>query len=224
MASAIGNGIIERRLLGAAAFADYLALPDSFYADNRVDRIAKALLPRLDAQIANKRPIDGAFVRDYIAIASGVLADDCASLSATLNTATFVLTDAALATAQALAQRRLAPATSFVDVAGHTRDGISGTAAMRYPPLSGVVVATADSLAALQGLLPPQLLGELGARARRHARFVHAWRRNEWSTIYIVVGRDVPAAGATLLQLIALRSRAFTGNWLPPALPPSVPD
>lgn len=224
MASAIGNGLIERRLLGNTAFADYLALPDSFYADHRIDRIAKALLPRLEQQVARNAPLDAAFVQDYIAIASGLLANDCASLSAALNTATFVLTDEALSAAQALAQRRLAPTTSFVDLPAQTLDGIPGTAAVRYPPLSGIVVATADSLTALQGLLPPALLADLAVRAHTQERLVHAWRRNEWSTLYIVVGRDVPAAAATLLQLVALRTQTFTGEWLPPALPASVPD
>lgn len=224
MASAIGNGLVERRLLDDTAFADYLALPDSFYADRRVDEIAKALLPRLERQLARDAQIDGAFVADYIALATRALGDDCASLSATMNTATFVLTDEALAPAQALAQQRLAPATAFVDLPGATRTGISGTAAARYPRLSGVVVATADTLATLRGLVPAPLLAELEAGARTHKRLVHAWPRNEWSTLYVVVGEDVPAAAAALLQLVALRPRAFSGQWLPPALPASVPD
>ncbi len=224
MASAIGNGLIERRLLDDQAFADYLALPDSFYADRRVDEIAKALLPRLDAQLERDAAIGADFVSDYIAIATRVLGDDCAGLAASLSTATFVLTDAALAPAQALAQRRLAPATAFVDIVSDTAGGTSRTAAMQYPPLSGIVVATADTLARLQGLVPARLLAALEQRSRTQPRLVHAWRRNAWSTLYIVVGEDVPAAAATLLQLVALRQQAFTGEWLPPALPSSVPD
>lgn len=224
MASAIGNGLVERRLLGAEAFADYLALPDSFYADRRIDEIAKALLPRLEAQLDREAAIGADFVSDYVTIASRVLDDDCMSLSASLNTATFVLADAALGPAQALAQRRLAPATAFVDVSGEAAAAMSDTAAMQYPPLSGIVVATADTLARLQGLLPASLLAELEARAAQHARLVHGWRRNEWSTLYVVVGEDVPAAAATLLQLVALQPRGFNGEWLPPPLPPSVPD
>ena len=224
VASAIGNGLIERRLLGDAAFDAYLRLPDSFYADARVDGIAKALLPRIERQVAMARPFDAAFVADYIELASAVLGPDCTSLAGSLHAAAFVLASPEFSPAQQVAQDRLSPATAFVDTPSQTLAGVAGTAAARYPALSGIVIATPDTLDGLQGLVPDALLERLARRARAEGRLVHAWRRNQWSTLYLVVGADVPAASAAVLQLVALREQRFSGEWLPPPLPGSVPD
>ena len=133
-----------------------------------------------------------------------------------------MLTAPELAAAQRVAQQRLAPATAFVDVVDAAAAGDS--AAARYAALDSVAVATADTLPRLRGLLPEGVIARLRERARDRVRFVYAWPRNGWSRVYVVVGPDAAAAGATLLQLVALRERRFSGEWLPPPLPGSVPD
>ena len=221
VASAIGNGIVESRLLGAAAFASYEALPESYYADYRVDRIAKALRTRLEQQLEDGGMLDAAFVGDYIDIAREALGNECSRLDSTLHTVAFVLTSPELGAAQRLAQDRLAPATAFIDVV--TANGMR-TAATRHTALPVVAVATPDTLSRLSNWVPAEALERARQRATEETRLVHALPREGGSTAYIVVGDTIDAAAATLLQLVVLQREAFTGEWRPPPLPGSVPD
>lgn len=221
VASAIGNGIIESRLLGPAAFASYEALPESYYADYRVDRIAKALRARLEQQLQNGDALGVEFVNDYIRIAREALGTECERLDSTLHTVAFILTAPELGPAQRLAQDRLTPATSFVDVV--TVDNMR-TAAGRHAALPVVAVATPDTLSRLSNWVPAKALDRMRQRAAEEARLVHALPRKGDGTAYIVVGDTIDAAAATLLQLVVLQRQAFSGEWRPPPLPGSVPD
>lgn len=221
VASAIGNGIVESRLLGPAAFASYEALPESYYADIRVDRIAKALRTRMERQLVDGDMLDAEFVRDYVRIARAALGDECGRLDSTLHTVAFVLTSPELGPAQRLAQDRLAPATAFIDVV--TAEGMR-TAASRHVALPVVAVATPNTLSRLSDWLPTTALSRVRKRASEESRLVHAMPRDGGGTAYIVVGHTIDAAAATLLQLVVLQREAFSGEWRPPPLPASVPD
>lgn len=221
VASAIGNGIVESRLLGPAAFASYEALPESYYADIRVDRIAKALRTRMERQLVDGNMLGAAFVRDYVRIARDALGSECGRLDSTLHTVAFVLTDPELGPAQRLAQERLTPATAFVDVV--TADGMR-TAAKRHAALPVVAIATPDTLSRLSNWIPAAALERVRKRATEEARLVHALPREGDGTAYVVVGDTIDTAAATLLQLVVLQREAFIGEWRPPPLPGSVPD
>ncbi|MEO0346575.1 MAG: hypothetical protein AAF229_09985 [Pseudomonadota bacterium] len=221
VASAIGNGIVESRLLGPEAFASYEALPESYYADFRVDRIAKALRTRMKQQLVDGGMLGAPFVRDYVRIAGEALGNECGRLDSTLHTVGFILTSPEFGPAQRLAQDRLAPATAFIDVV--TADDMR-TAAKRHAALPIVAVATPDTLSRLSNWVPPAALKRVRQRAAEEARLVHALPRDGGSTAYIVVGDTPDAAAATLLQLVLLRREAFSGEWRPPPLPGSVPD
>lgn len=59
LATALGNGRMQRRLMSSDRFSDFVEEPRSFYADEFVDRAGKALLPLVD-QMA----IDGSSIHD----------------------------------------------------------------------------------------------------------------------------------------------------------------
>ncbi|MCC6747889.1 MAG: hypothetical protein IT371_09545 [Deltaproteobacteria bacterium] len=58
LATAIGNGWVERTLRGTA--------DESWYADEDIDRFAKLLVGRVERYLEAKRPLDEAFVREAI--------------------------------------------------------------------------------------------------------------------------------------------------------------
>ena len=223
IASAIGNGHVERQLTSSDTFAQYLALPESFYADPTIDAITKAILPRVEDYIREGLALDGAFFRHYITTASNVLGTRCNDIRVQLRTGAFALTSDALVPATRIARSELQPTTVFTDVS----NGLGFTEELpllRYPQMSGVLVTTSAGIVDAQMLLPHALQRELRRQAKKHQRLVYAWQRSPHSTIYIVVGNDSNDAAAALLQFVALKQVRFAGLWIPPALPGSSAD
>ncbi len=62
LASAIGNGILEKRLRKADSWERYWNYPMSFYADQGIDMAGKAALQLTTEQIAANKPIDQTYL------------------------------------------------------------------------------------------------------------------------------------------------------------------
>ena len=215
IASALGNGIIEQQLNSGAAFREYLAIPDSFYADRNIDAVAKAVLPDVIRYIADGKALDDAFVAIFIDRTARTLGDRCASIALQMRTSAMVLSGPALAEAGQLARQQWRSATMFTDV---STGSAGNTALEHYQALPGAILTTANALTDMH-TLPDGLRLALQRIAGVHRRFVYAWPRSNAATVYVVVGDTEDATANTLVQLLALRKQQFNGLWVPPALP-----
>lgn len=223
LASALGNGVVEQQLSTPAAFDAYLAVPDSFYADTNIDILAKAILPTVNAYVARGRRIDNEFVDTFIAQTEAALGDGCESISLGMRTSAMVLSSDSFLEVGALARARWRTSTVLTDVRTGVSDTHPMTALQHYELLSGIVMTTSQALNDMT-VLPAALRQALITIQNEYGRFVYSWPRARGADIYIVVGADNDATIGTMVQLIALRERRFTGLWVPPALPQSSTD
>src|SRR5262249_20526864 len=76
LAAALGNGIVERMLRPADRFEKYRKQNRSFYDDEAIDKVAKAILPSLEERLTHGRTLyDEDFVTDYVRLAREGLGD-----------------------------------------------------------------------------------------------------------------------------------------------------
>jgi len=74
LATAIGNGLVNQRLLPANEFSRLLETPRGFYNDAWIDPLAKALYPRLEQALQTNQPLHSpAFIQDYLRLARETL-------------------------------------------------------------------------------------------------------------------------------------------------------
>jgi hypothetical protein len=74
--SAIGNGLVSKRLLKAEDFQKYVSREQSFYSDAFIDRAAKALMPLMERRLAERRSLYADdFVNEYLQAASTALGE-----------------------------------------------------------------------------------------------------------------------------------------------------
>ncbi len=213
VASAIGNGIVERRLQSGSEYRRYRALPDSFYADYYVDTLAKALVPVLDRHLEDGRPLAAVFAQAYLDTAAAALGDRLDDLALQLVSSAVVATDPDLAE---LARRPATALTTFSLFTHVTREpGLPATALSRYPELSGIVLVRAADLPRLSGFADEHLLELMAGLAERVGAFVYGQPRSPRATVYYVCGPDETAVAQALEHLLS-RSASFTGLSLPP--------
>ena len=213
VASAIGNGIVERRLQSEAEYRRYHELPDSFYADFYVDTLAKALVPVLDRHLDGGRPLDAAFAMDYLDTAARALEGRLDDLALQLVSSAVVATDPALAEAARLPASELTTFSLFTHVT--TEPGLPATALTRYPELSGIVLVRADDLPRLAGFADESVIELMEGLSARLGAFVYGQPRSPQATVYYVCGSDEAGVQKALEHLLS-RSASFTGLSLPP--------
>jgi len=213
VASAIGNGIVERRLQSAGEYRRYHALPDSFYADYYVDTLAKALVPVLDRHLDGGGPLDAGFAQDYLDTAAAALGDRLDDLALQLVSSAVVATDPALAELARRPASALTTFSLFTHVTAET--GLPATALSRYPELSGIVLVRAADLPRLTGFADEHHVELMQGLAGRLGAFVYGQPRSPRATVYYVCGQDAAAVSRALDHLLS-RSASFTGLSLPP--------
>ncbi len=212
IASAIGNGILERRLQSERDFERYRALPDSFYANFYVDTLAKALVPVLNRWLATGRPLDSGFAIDYLDAANEALGGRLDDVELQLASTAIVAGSQSLAEVAELPASAITTFSLFTQV--RSAPELAGTALERYPELSGMLLVLSEDLPQLNGIVGPGDLDLLGQLAAREDAFVFALPRSPRATLYLVVGRDARDVRRALSHLLSL-SRVFTGVSLP---------
>ncbi len=65
LATAIGNGVVEKQLRGDAGFKAYESRPLSFYNNPQIDQSAKLMVDLVEQYLAEGRSMDQAFVDQY---------------------------------------------------------------------------------------------------------------------------------------------------------------
>lgn len=212
LATAIGNGLIERVLTTPDQFSDYLALPLSFYADDTIDSIAKALLPLVEQYAAASKKMDRYFIEQYVSIAETTLGSTCNMLASELRSVAFLFADKSLLPLASIAQRKWQTQLAFSDVLNES----DITALDQYVGLSAVIVTTHH----LIDQFPSAMSTEIRQVTESNSgRFVFAEPMAPHATRYWVVADTLAGAAGTFLQLIALQQNQFDGIWVPPALP-----
>ena len=95
IATALGNGRVHRSLVTAESYAEYAAKPDSFYAVPDIDAAAKAILPLVDATIAEGGTVfDAAFVKGYVTAVRTQLGDTLAKPATFMRNYTLIVDSA----------------------------------------------------------------------------------------------------------------------------------
>ncbi len=213
VASAIGNGIVERRLQTEAEYRRYHALPDSFYADFYVDTLAKALVPMLDRHLEDGRPLGAGFAADYLETAARALDGRLDDLALQLVSSAVVATDPALAELARLPASALTTFSLFTHITAEP--GLPATALTRYPELSGIVLVRAGDLPRLAGFADQSLIELMEGLSERLGAFVYGHARSARATVYYVCSSDEAGVEWALEHLLS-RSASFTGLSLPP--------
>jgi hypothetical protein len=216
LATSIANGYIERRLVEAARFADYMAIPESFYADPEIDAASKAALPLIEEYVRAGRTLDREFATRLLALTSATLADRRLDLRLQLRTSV-LLADEALLEAAVYSLRETQGAAAVFSETLHGEHTDRGCALHRFPQISGIVMLDSGDVGSIGWLADDATRTTLARLAHEHRRFVYGWRRTPRATVYFVVGDGATETLRGFGQLLATRQR-FSGL-APGALP-----
>lgn len=209
LAAAFGNGLVEARLLTETQFAEYAALPESYYANIYVDAAAKATQPLLEEYFRTDRALDRAFVDRYIESVGKVSRRHMADLGFWLRSMAFTTTSPALSELAGTVGRYIVTGALFQETFS-TRCAVP-CVLQRYPELSGIVVTLTEDAIALKEFLPDSVVTEITRNAFVRGNSVFGFQRSPRSLLFVVSGRteaDVKDGLARLLR----HGRIFTGE------------
>lgn len=209
VATAVANGYIERRLVGDDRFADYAALPESFYGDPDIDAASKAALPLVEEYLLAGRTLDGEFATRLLAVTAHALAGHRFDLRLQLRTSALIA-DAPLLDAAVYSLRTTHGAAAVYSETLHGRHDERRCALHRYRDLSAIVMVDSGDLAAIAWLADGPTRKRLRQLANDYRRFVYGWQRTPRSTVYFVVGEGATERLRGFGQLLATRER-FSG-------------
>jgi hypothetical protein len=200
-ATALGNGILTRRLRGEAHIAELMPKKRSFYRDDTIDAIAKAILPVVDAALARRVVLsDPATVDALVSASQGAVGPGLGSLPNTLRIVQVQADDGLDDVADRLL-RALRPSQVNSSAPVDAPDGIERL--RRYPGLSAIVLLTRPNLARLDAFAP--IVGADAVQAlQAHVvaspdrAVAYALPRVGRGHLFVLVGDD-PASLAALL-------------------------
>ncbi|MEM1264128.1 MAG: hypothetical protein AAGH76_17145 [Pseudomonadota bacterium] len=200
IATAFGNGIIERSLVGERRFARMLAVPQSLYADRYIDVAGRAALPLLDEYLRDQRAIDAEFVDRFITALERDLGPRAVELGLWLRVMVFANASPPLwPLAETVASRVRTGSLLQDDIS----QGCNERCLLnRYPELPGIVVTTLDKLDVLAGIVPASELTRLRRETTINGRVAYGVRRSDRSLLFIAAGRSDADAAAALDQLL----------------------
>ena len=151
IATAIGNGVLEKRLRGAD-FPTYLERPLSFYNDEAIDTAAKLILELVDEYLSAPKELDDDFVNRYFALLLNEMTPQLDTLEARFRlTATYAVDrDLAKLAVEVVKELNSTSAYSQVLTEG---DAVADSVLARHTYLNGLVLARPDSLHEIAGLI-----------------------------------------------------------------------
>lgn len=193
LATAIGNGYLNARLLDPAFFAQMQATPLSFFNDTFIDSNAKALYQSGDF-LANQVLDSSAFLARYYAIAQNAIALDHPIPGLRLS-AVYAATDSLKGLLPDF-QARLKPWGQFV-----VGESSGPRFLARYPRLNGVLLIGTD-LTPLNNWR--EVLGESAYQeimSRSNQDFIYSVKGKQ-RQIYVIRGRTLSTAESLLQQLL----------------------
>ncbi len=200
LASAFGNGIVERALIGDERFATLLGLGQSLYADTYVDAAGRAALPLLDAYLADGRRLDAEFVDAYVTRLAQ-------SLGSRLTDQAFWLRVMVFAGSSAELQQLGTTVADRVRTGSLLQDPIANGCGercllQRYPELPGIVAVTTEKLDVLEDVVDAATLRQIRRANQINGATAWAVRRSERSLLFIASGPDASAVAEALTRLL----------------------
>ena len=196
VATAIGNGIVERMHVDSARFAGYSARPRSFYNDKYIDAVAKAIMPLVERSLADGTSLfSSSFGREYLAVVGRTVPHAAADpLIALKHVALYAASDS-LDAAYDTIVRAVRPGVTF-----------GGTSSVQmYPRLNAVVLLLArdvDRLSRLGDVIPAEAVRTVRARAKTERAFTYVVRRPGGALVHIVVGSDRDSVVGEAVRLV----------------------
>jgi hypothetical protein len=191
LATAIGNGLVARKVKSESDFQKALAKENGFYNDFFIDRVGKELMPLAERRINEEKPIDGHFVAEYLQLTKKTLGDKMSSPLLALRTMPLVFEDLSLRPLVEKLVGLVRPRNTFATIG---LDASSREYFQKYPDVSGVIILRSDKLQKLVGweaIIGKETLPRLQELAAKHQAFSYGVRRSPKSVVYIFVGQDV---------------------------------
>ncbi len=209
--SAIGNGLVSKRLAKPEDFQKYFAREQSFYSDRFIDRAAKALMPLMEGRLAKNQSLYADdFVSQYLQVASVALGEAKDSPLLQLRTmgalfngdrrAIFDKLNSAVYTNNAFSFQPLSDKEGWEFIE-------------KYPELSCAILLLKAELAELKSqekLFGKARLDDIRKLAKRHQAFVYAVKRSPKARFYIFVADD-NAALEGLIEPFVKNQATFEG-------------
>jgi len=191
VAAALGNGIVERMVQPAGQYEQYLKRERSFYDDDAIDRVAKAILPALEDRLAHGRTLyDEDFVPEYIRLARVGLGKLVNRPALGLRVMVAAILDPSLEPAF----RRLQSAVGPGAVSPCMGDDPDCRDLLRaHAQASGVIFLPAkmvSQLGAWEEILGKQNVARISSLAHRGSPVILAAHRSPKSIIYIFIGQS----------------------------------
>lgn len=213
LATVISDELIARQLDRRPQDPRYRNTTESYYADVRIDRLAKAASDLVIASIEGGSRIDAAFVTAYIAIADATLGETCLDLNTRMSMVGFIQHGADYDETYRVMRDRLAFKTAIIDTVASSNGSETGIA--QFNGLTGIVLSDANRVSELNALAPPVMLEQLADRARDTGAAIYSFRRSAHAELYFIVGRNPVATATAAMHFVARRPTRFRGGWLP---------
>ncbi|MEL6302565.1 MAG: hypothetical protein AAFV47_14860 [Pseudomonadota bacterium] len=213
LATVISDELIARQLDRRPQDPRYRNTTESYYADARIDRLAKAASDLVIASIEGGSRIDATFVTEYIAIADDTLGRTCLDLNTRMSMIGFIQHGADYDETYSVMRDRLTFKTAIIDTVASS-DG-SETGIAQFTGLTGIVLSDANRIDELTALAPPAILKQLADRARDTGAAVYSFQRSTHAELYFIVGWNPVATATAAMHFVARRPTRFRGGWLP---------
>ncbi|MEM8983324.1 MAG: hypothetical protein AAGC71_09870 [Pseudomonadota bacterium] len=200
IATAFGNGIVERALVGEQRFARLFALPQSLYADRYIDIAGRVALPLLDEYLAERRAIDAQFVDRFIVALERALGTRATEQGFWLRVMVFANASPTLWPLAETIAREVRTGSLLQEDISH---GCTERCLLRrYPELAGIVVTTLDTLDALRDVVPDGDVSRIRREVTIHGYVAYGVRRSDRSLLFIAAGRSAADTEVALNRLL----------------------
>ncbi len=211
LATAIGNGLVAKRLMSEKDFAAYKERPNSFYIDDAVDRAGKAVFPLVEQRInQNSSLYAGDFAPEYLELIGTAFGEEINSPLLALKTLTIISNPELRPVAQKL--RNIVFPGNYSRFSPFNAEN-GWDFIKQNSELSPIIIVQKNELQQLkpqQRVLSAADIEKIGKVAAGKNNFVYGARRSPKATAYVFVGTDVPAL-EKLVEEFFKRKTGFDG-------------
>ncbi|PKL75513.1 MAG: hypothetical protein CVV27_14980 [Candidatus Melainabacteria bacterium HGW-Melainabacteria-1] len=211
LATAIGNGLVNRLLMGESRFDAYLRREGSFYNDPFLDPLAKAIYPRVEQALVQAEHLsDAGFVMDYLALAERTLGERLRSPMPLLRTMAAAYDGPQLAPVLQDLQRRLRVGASW---GANGLDARARGTFETFSALSGVLLLRHTEVSKLsdwEQLLGKSNIDEIKRLAPQKLSMVYGIRRNPSSYVFVMIAPHAQGFNP-LIERLANADTVFEG-------------
>jgi hypothetical protein len=194
LATVLGNALVPKHLLSAAAYAHLLDQPRALYDDPFIAPVARQVVPLVEQRLQARQPLDAAFAADFVAAARQALGARIDSPIPALRTLAIAWDSDSLQPAAEALIGAVRPSSTMSS--SPLSDAASVASFADHARVSGVVLVLAAQvphLASWRDVLGKEALATLTQRAQHEPTFVQQLARPGGASIWLFVARDVPA-------------------------------